>query len=899
MRWAPTPLKRNIDVDKSGERAALRQLSVGDTTYQYYALDSLRDLPGARIGQLPLSLKILLENLLRHTDGKVVTRADVEALARYNPDDQDLDAEIAYFPARIVMPDSSGIPLLADLSAMRDAVVRRDADPDLVNPAIPVDLVVDHSVTAEFTASPTALARNMAEEFTANRERYEFVKWAAQAYRNLRVVPPGMGIVHQVNLEYLSQPIWRQTTSTGVLAYPDTLVGMDSHTPMINALGVLGWGVGGIEAASAMLGEPIMLPVPDVLGCRLVGDRAPGVTSTDIVLAVTERLRKKGVTGKLVEFIGPAARRLSLADRATISNMAPEYGANMGFFPVDDETLRYLRMTGRDEDSVLLTEAYAKAQGMWASDADSAVYADTMEIDIGEVRPSMAGPKRPQDRRALADVASSFTEAFPSGKAQATEHPGRGDVIIAAITSCTNTSNPSVMLAAGLVARNARAKGLKVKPWVKTSFSPGSRVVASYLQQAGLQDALDGLGFQIVGYGCMTCAGASGSLPPDISEALETNKETAVAVLSGNRNFEGRIHPAVKAAYIGSPPLVVAYALAGTILIDIENDPLGTAPDGTPVYLRDVWPSDEEIADHIARFVAPRMFRDNYVAAFKGDDNWTRLRGGEGGTYSWDQASTYLRRPPFFDEGGIAATDRVDIHGARALLVLGDSITTDHISPVGPIQDNSPAGRFLRGNGVSPKDYHSFLARRVNHDVMIRGTFDNPRLRNEMVPGVEGGFTRHVPSGDTLSIPDAADRYAAEQVPVIVIAGREYGTGSSRDWAAKGTKLLGIRAVVAETFERIHRSNLVGMGVLPLQFPDGVTRQTLGLDGSESYDLKLDGVLTPRAQVRLTIRKGAETRDIDLLCRLDTEREVEWYVSGGVLDYVLEKIIASGMKLSA
>ncbi|GGE47412.1 aconitate hydratase [Agaricicola taiwanensis] len=877
--------------------AARRELAVGGKSYTYFALETLTGAEGVDLNRLPISLKILLENLLRHQDGEVVTSEDIMALARGGGSDA---KEIAYFPTRIVMPDSSGIPLLADLSAMRDAILARGGDPELINPAIPVDLVVDHSVTAEFFGSRAALQRNMDEEYAANRERYEFVKWAAQAYRNLRVVPPGMGIVHQVNLEYLSRPIWHEMKAGKALAYPDTLVGLDSHTPMINALGVLGWGVGGIEAASAMLGEPIMMPVPEVLGCHLVGQRAPGVTSTDIVLAVTQRLRQKGVTGKLVEFIGEAARRLSLADRATIANMAPEYGANMGFFPIDDETLRYLRMTGRDEDSVLLAEAYAKAQGMWADHAATAVYTDTLEIDISEVRPSMAGPKRPQDRRALAEVASSFAEAFPKPATSGDARPGHGDIVIASITSCTNTSNPSVMLAAGLLARNARARGLQAKPWVKTSFSPGSRVVADYMAEAGLQPALDELGFHIVGYGCMTCAGASGSLPAEITEAMAANNATAVAVLSGNRNFEGRIHPAVKAAYIGSPPLVIAYALAGTIDIDIERDVLGHASDGTPVTLADIWPSDAEVSDHIARFVAPSMFRDSYASIFGGDGNWAALHGRQGGTYQWDDTSTYLRRPPFFDGAAEPKAETIDIRGARALLMLGDSITTDHISPVGPIQKDSPAGLYLRERGLQPAELHSFLARRVNHDVMIRGTFDNPRLRNEMVPGMEGGMTRLVPGGDIVPVPSAADHYAAADTPLIVIAGREYGTGSSRDWAAKGTRLLGIKAVVAESFERIHRSNLVGMGVLPLQFPEGVTRSSLGLDGQESYDLVLPGgKLVPRGQVRLIIHGPSGRKDVDLLCRLDTEREVEWYVAGGVLHYVLDKISASGVRLSA
>jgi aconitate hydratase len=878
--------------------SARRDLVVGNQTYSYFALDTLTGLPDADIGRLPISLKILLENLLRHEDGTTVTRETIASVASGRT-----DADIPYFPARIVMPDSSGIPLLADLSAMRDAVAARGGNADLVNPAIPVDLVVDHSVTAEFFASRNALQRNMEAEFSANRERYEFVKWASQAYRNLRVVPPGMGIVHQVNLEYLSQPIWTEARGGKTLAFPDTLVGLDSHTPMINALGVLGWGVGGIEAASAMLGEPIMMPVPDVLGCRLVGTRHPGVTSTDIVLTVTERLRRKGVTGKLVEFIGPAARQLSLADRATIANMAPEYGANMGFFPIDEETIRYLTMTGRPEASVLLTEAYAKAQGLWANNAEGSVYAEMMEIDIGEVRPSMAGPKRPQDRRPLAEVASSFTDAFPAPAGQdrgPARHPAHGDLVIAAITSCTNTSNPSVMLAAGLLARNARARGLEVKPWVKTSFSPGSRVVAGYIAEAGLQSSLDELGFHIVGYGCMTCAGASGSLPTEITEAMADNSATAVAVLSGNRNFEGRIHPAVKAAYIGSPPLVIAYALAGNITIDIEHDPIGIDSSGQPVRLADLWPSDEEIADHIARFVAPHMFRNSYASVFKGDANWAGLSARTGGTYAWDDTSTYLLQPPFFAPDATAGSGGSDIMGARALLMLGDSITTDHISPVGPIQPGSPAGQHLRAQGVEPKDLHSFLARRVNHDVMIRGTFDNPRLRNQMVPGREGGFTRHLPDGETMPVPDAADRYAAEGTPLVVIAGREYGTGSSRDWAAKGTRLLGIKAVIAESFERIHRSNLVGMGVLPLEFPAGVTRETLGLTGAEIFDLAFsEHGLAPRTRLRLTIHGEGAPREVDLLCRLDTQREVDWYASGGVLHYVLEKLVPADNRISA
>jgi aconitate hydratase len=848
------------------------------------------------VERLPVALKVLLENLLRHEDGSTVTAREIAALAAW-PNTRRFESEVAYHPVRVVMPDSSGVPLLADLAAMRDAMLRAGADPQRVNPQIPVDLVVDHSVTTDFAGSDDAFAKNLALEYSRNRERYALIRWAQQAYDNFRVLPPGTGIVHQVNLEFLSRPIWSAEIGGALHAFPDTLVGMDSHTPMINALGVLGWGVGGIEAGAAMLGEPLFMPVPEVVGCRLTGKLRPGVTATDLVLAITQGLRARGVIGKMIEYHGPGAAALSLPDRATISNMAPEYGATMGFFGIDAETIRFLAQSGRAPEDVALAEAYAKAQGMWGMDRAGVVFADEVEIDLDSVAPALAGPRRPQDRRRLSDVPASLREAFPAtaGTPAPQGDDNRplqhGDIVLAAITSCTNTSNPASMLGAGLLARNAVRKGLRARPWVKTSLSPGSRVAAEYLRDAGVQDALDALGFQVTGYGCMTCGGGSGPLLPAAAEAIDREELVAAAVLSSNRNFEGRIHPQVRAVYIGSPALVVASAIAGSALRDLDADPLGEDEDGNPVHLRDIWPDPQELAETLTRVVTADAFRRGYGDSLKGDPEWHALPGGSGPTFAWDPASTYLRRPPFFDEMAAPQEPR-DVHGARALLLLGDSITTDHISPAGQIWKTGIVAEYLRSQGVADRDFHSFVARRVNHDVMLRGHFANPRIRNEMLPGTEGGFTRHIPSGEQTTVYEAAQRYGAEGTPLVVIGGKEYGTGSSRDWAAKGTRLLGISAIIAESFERIHRSNLVGMGVLPLQFPPGTDRKTLGLDGSERFDvLGISAGLTPRMTVTLRITRGdGSTQEVPLLCRVDTLREVEWIRHGGVLLYALARM---------
>ncbi|WP_426959444.1 aconitate hydratase AcnA [Muricoccus radiodurans] len=882
-----------------GDRLDARgTMSVGDRAYRFFRLDALRSLPGSDLDRLPIPLKILLENLLRHEDGETVTAEDIANLAGW-PSNPNRGGEIAYFPVRVLMPDSSGIPLMADLTAMRDAMRRMGGDPRAVNPVIPVDMVVDHSVTAEFSGSPDAYDRNLELEYRQNHERYSFLKWCAEHYDRYRVLPPGHGILHQINLEHLTRPIWSAPIGNETYAFPDTLVGMDSHTPMINAAGVLGWGVGGIEAGSAMLGQPISLAIPEVVGCHLYGKRRPGVTSTDLVLAITQALRAMRVVGKLVDFTGPGAAALSLTDRATIANMAPEYGATMGFFAIDEETLRYLRMTGRSEADVALAEAYAKAQGMWGGEARDTVYNDRISIDLGAVEPAMAGPRRPQDRHRLSAVPASFRDAFPARPASPAPHGERamrdGDVIIASITSCTNTSNPSVLMAAGLLARNAAARGLRPKPWVKTSLSPGSRVVADYLEAAGLRAPLDALGFHIVGYGCMTCAGGSGSVAPAVEEAVAAEDLVVSVVLSSNRNFEGRIHPLAKAAYIGSPPLVIAYALAGSVLTDLEADPLGHDRSGQPVHLRDLWPDDAEIENLVRQHVTPDLFRRRYGTGFEPDRFWQAMSGQSDEVFHWDPASDYLVRNPFFDDLPENPRDASDITGARALLILGDSVNTDHISPAGAIWSSSAAATYLRSRGVGPKDFHSFLSRRGNHHVMMRGAWANRLLRNEMLPDMEGGHARHIPSGEVMSVFDAAARYRSEDVPVIVVAGAEYGSGSSRDWAAKGANLLGVRAVLAESFERIHRSNLVGMGVLPLQFPDGVTRRTLGLDGSERFDiLGLAPRITPKSQATLRITKSdGSSQGVTVLCRLDTAREIDWYLNGGVLQYVFRNLLRS------
>lgn len=879
---------------------ARHTLSVGERQYDYYSLEAAAGAGLGDVGSLPFSLKVLLENLLRWEDGRTVTIDDVRAVAEWLGS-RSSDREIAYRPARVLMQDFTGVPAVVDLAAMRDAMVARNGDPAKINPLVPVDLVIDHSVMVNASGSAGALSTNVEMEYERNRERYEFLRWGQQAFDGFRVVPPGTGICHQVNLEYLAQVVWTGADNGTTVAYPDTLVGTDSHTTMVNGLAVLGWGVGGIEAEAAMLGQPISMLIPEVVGFKLTGEMKEGTTATDLVLMVVQMLRKKGVVGKFVEFYGDGLDNLSLADQATIANMAPEYGATCGFFPISRATIDYLTFSGRDPERVALVEAYAKAQGMWrdASTPDP-VFTDTLELDLGSVEPSLAGPKRPQDRVPLSQAAASFAGGFAdlSGRSERREIPVEGAnyaladsaVVIAAITSCTNTSNPAVLIGAGLVARNARRQGLSVKPWVKTSFAPGSQVVTDYLEAGGLQSDLDALGFNLVGYGCTTCIGNSGPLPEGINKAIESGDLTVAAVLSGNRNFEGRVHPLTRANYLASPPLVVAYALAGSMDVDLLNDPLGIGEEGQPVYLRDIWPSNAEIQDVMNSVLTPEMFRNRYANVFAGDAAWQSMAASTGRTYAWQDASTYVRHPTFF-EGG-AATGFTNITGARALAMLGDSVTTDHISPAGSIKTDGPAGAYLIGHGVEPRDFNSYGSRRGNHEVMMRGTFANIRIRNEIAPGTEGGVTRHLPDGEVMSIYDASMKYQADGVPLVVIAGTEYGSGSSRDWAAKGTRLLGVSAVVVESFERIHRSNLVGMGILPLQFPDGVNRKTLGLDGTETFDLTgLDGAIEPRMTVTLTVHRGdASTDEVPLLCRIDTLDEIEYFKSGGILQYVLGRL---------
>ena len=900
------------------------ELQVGSRRYHYFSLDKIADQGWGDIRQLPFSLKVLLENLLRFEDGESVTVEDVQALVRW-PEQRTSDREIAYRPARVLMQDFTGVPGIVDLAAMRDAIVAAGGNPDRINPLTPVDLVIDHSVMVDRFGNPQAFAENVEIEFQRNRERYEFLRWGQKAFDNFRVVPPGTGICHQVNLEYLAKGVWSSEDDNQRLwAYPDTLVGTDSHTTMINGLGVLGWGVGGIEAEAAMLGQPVSMLIPEVIGFRLEGKLREGVTATDLVLTVTEMLRKKGVVGKFVEFFGDGLADLSLADRATIGNMAPEYGATCGFFPIDHRTTEYLKLSGRDDDTIALVEAYCKAQGLWReSGQPDPVFTDTLTLDLADVVPSLAGPKRPQDRVPLTGVRAAFLDVLskelgpqsneeakleseggghtaigsePSG-AMPVEIDGEqhllrhGDVVIAAITSCTNTSNPSVMLAAGLLARNAVARGLRRKAWVKTSLAPGSKVVTDYLSKAGLQDDLDQLGFNLVGYGCTTCIGNSGPLPPSIDKAIAQGDLIVASVLSGNRNFEGRVHQSVKTNWLASPPLVVAYALAGTVRIDFDTEPLGQDAQGHDVFLRDLWPSSADIQKALLS-VSGDMFRKQYASVFEGDDMWRSLPVGDAQTYDWRADSTYIQHPPYF-EGLTAAVPPVQpVKSARILALLGDSITTDHISPAGAIKADSPAGHYLQGHGVEPIDFNSYGSRRGNHEVMMRGTFANIRIRNEMVPDVEGGFTRHVPEGEVLPIYGAAMRYRSDGVPTVVIAGKEYGTGSSRDWAAKGTVLLGVRAVIAESFERIHRSNLIGMGVLPLQFPAGTTRHTLGLDGTEEVDIPtLDNSISAGQSIEVIFRKGDQAQSVAMLCRLDTATEEEYYRHGGILHYVLRKMM--------
>jgi len=860
------------------------------------------DAIGADTSKLPLSLKILLENLLRHEDGRSVTRDDIVALARW-PERRHAEREISFYPARVIMPDSSGVPLIADLSAMRDAMVAGGADPKMVNPVVPVDLIVDHSVLAENTASADAFQKNIELEFEQNRERYVFLKWAQKSYTNLSIVPPASGIIHQVNLEHLAQPV-RTAADKGRIAFPDSLVGLDSHTPMVNSLGVFGWGVGGIEAASAILGEPVSMIIPDVIGARLVGRLREGVTGTDLALTIVQKLRAKSVVGKIVEFFGPGLTTLKLPDRATIANMAPEYGATMGFFPIDSETIRYLSETGRPAEAVSLTEKYAKIQGLWAGSGNPQ-FTDVIEIDLDKIETSLAGPKRPQDRVALADVPGVFTSIFsPDSKSKSqpeelhrADRPMQdGDIIIAAITSCTNTSNPSVMVRAGLLARNAVARGLCSKRWVKTSLSPGSRVVSAYLKKAQLQNHLDQLGFQIAGYGCMTCSGGSGSLAKNISAEIDKSKLKVASVLSGNRNFEGRIHPQAVANFLASPPLVVAYALAGSLLIDLNHDPLGISPNGERVFLRDIWPLDEDVDAIIKQTLTPQLYEREYSSIEHGGSQWINLPADSRATFSWDPASTYLRQPPFLSKSPESAADRSSIRGARILALLGDDITTDHISPGGAISSKSAAGRYLIDQGVAPRDFNNFLARRANHEVMIRGTFGSLQLKNEMAPGWEGAMTEYVPAKEIMTIFEASERYRKDRVPLVVIAGANYGTGSSRDWAAKGPALLGVRAVVAESFERIHRSNLIGMGILPLEFTLGENRKSLRFDGSETLDIFMPSERGRGAVKALISRQNGEKQEIGLICRIDTGLEAEWYANGGVLPHVLAKLLRNNRR---
>jgi aconitate hydratase len=878
-----------------------RTLSVDGKNYDYYSLPEAAKTLGD-ISRLPVSLKILLENVLRFENGSSYKVDDAKAIAGWLAAAHS-DREVPFKPARILMQDFTGVPAVVDLAAMRDGITRLGGSPEKVNPLVPVDLVIDHSVQVDVYARPDALQKNVDIEFERNAERYRFLRWGQEAFDNFRVVPPGTGICHQVNLEYLGQCVWTSSDAGTNFAYPDTLYGTDSHTTMVNGLGILGWGVGGIEAEAAMLGQPIAMLIPDVIGFRLTGRLPEGATATDLVLTVTQMLRSKGVVGKFVEYFGPGLDQLGLADRATIGNMAPEYGATCGFFPVDQVALNYLHLTGRDEHRIKLTEAYLKAQGMFREPGmPDPVFSDTLELDLGTVVPSVAGPKRPQDRVALKDVSASFKAELTKGLGVPENEAGvsvkvegknyeltHGDVVIAAITSCTNTSNPSVLVAAGLVARKANARGLKPKPWVKTSLAPGSQVVTEYLDKSGLTKDLDALGFETVGYGCTTCIGNSGPLDDAIVDAIEDNKLVGAAVISGNRNFEGRVHANVRANYLASPPLVVAYALLGKVTVDITTEPLGIGSDGQPVYLKDVWPTNKEIADVIATSLSRDQFLKRYGEVTKGPKQWQSIEvDTDSDTYRWSDGSTYVKNPPYFDGITMELPPVTDVHGARILAELGDSITTDHISPAGSIRKTSPAGDYLLERQVTQANFNSYGARRGNHEIMMRGTFANIRIRNEMLTNVEGGMTKHLPSGDVIPIYDAAMRYKQEGVPLVIFGGKEYGTGSSRDWAAKGTFLLGAKAVIVESFERIHRSNLVGMGVLPLTFAPGMDRKSLGITGEEIIDVVGLDDLKPGMDLTLVIhRPDGRTEQVPVRCRIDTADEVEYYRHGGILQYVL------------
>ena len=890
-------------VDTFGTRTELR---VGNQGYDIFRLDLLEKAGLKSVSSLPVSLKVLLENLLRQEDNHHVNRADIEALASWKPTAKQ-EKEIAFMPARVLMQDLTGVPAVVDLAAMREAMKRLGGDPKKINPLVPVDLVIDHSVQVDYFGTPDAFQKNSKIEYERNTERYAFLRWGQRAFDNFRLIPPDTGICHQVNLEYLAPVVFRAKREGATLAYPDTVVGTDSHTPMINGLGVVGWGVGGIEAEAALLGQPIIMLIPEVIGFKLHGKLPAGATATDLVLTVVQMLRKKGVVEKFVEFYGSGLSSLSLADRATIGNMGPEYGATIGYFPIDEETLRYLRLTGRDPDLIRLVEAYAKEQGMFRTDTSpDPLFTDTLELDLGTVVPSVAGPRRPQDRIPLTESKKAFKEALPSlmkggdaGKKMALEingnkvELGHGAVVISAITSCTNTSNPSVLIGAGLLAKKAAEKGLTRKPWVKTSLAPGSKVVTEYLRDSGLLTHLEKAGFHVVGYGCTTCIGNSGPLPEPVQNAVQEGNLVVAAVLSGNRNFEGRIHANVRANYLASPPLVVAYALAGTMDIDVYKEPLGSDSQGKPVFLKDIWPTPQEVQQVMSQSVRSEMFKKEYSQATEGDEQWKRMPVPEGELFKWDTQSTYVREAPYFENMSKTPGQLSDIKGARSLALLGDSVTTDHISPAGSIERNGPAARYLTNNDVLPQDYNQYGARRGNHEVMMRGTFANIRLKNLLAPGTEGGVTVHLPDKKQMSIFDAAMQYQKEGVPLVVIAGKEYGSGSSRDWAAKGPRLLGAKAVIAESYERIHRSNLIGMGILPLQFKAGENLSSLGLTGFEKFDVA--GIaaglkLRQQVTVKATGDDGKFT-EFAAICRIDTPAELDYYRHGGILEYVLRQLL--------
>jgi aconitate hydratase len=880
------------------------KLTVKGKNYSFFSLKKAVAKGLGDINSLPYSLKVLMENLLRNEDGESVRQDDIRSMGQWLENRRSSN-EIAYYPARVLMQDFTGVPAVVDLAAMRDAMKNLGGNVSEINPQVPVDLVIDHSVSVDKFGHDNSFEQNVDLEFKRNKERYEFLKWGKSSFKNFNVVPPGTGICHQVNLENIGRVVWTREEGNEVIAYCDTLVGTDSHTTMINGLSVLGWGVGGIEAEAAMLGQAVTMLIPEVIGFRLEGALPEGATATDLVLRVVEMLRKKGVVGKFVEFFGPGLDFLSLADRATISNMAPEYGATCGFFPIDSETINYLRFSGRSEDQVELVEAYAKEQGLWRDDSHKTVYTDTLTLDVSSVTPSIAGPKRPQDRINLDSASTNFQtvlkETFKVDHVEeCVEVEGKdfqlahGDITIAAITSCTNTSNPSVMLAAGLVAKKAFDLGLKVKPWVKTSLAPGSQVVSDYLEKAGLQHALNGLGFNLVGYGCTTCIGNSGPLNPEIVDAINKGNLVVTSVLSGNRNFEGRISQNVKANYLASPPLVVAYAIAGSMKVDITKDPIGKDSKGSPVYLKDIWPSNAEIAECLRTAINTQMFKDRYANVFNGTSDWQNIAIKEGEIFDWNSQSTYIQNPPFFEGITSETTDVGDIINANALAILGDSVTTDHISPAGSIKADSPAGLYLQAKKIAPEDFNSYGSRRGNHEVMMRGTFANIRIKNLMLDGVEGGFTRHIPTGETLSIYDAAMKYVDAKTPLVVIAGKEYGTGSSRDWAAKGTRLLGVKTVIAESFERIHRSNLIGMGVLPLQFQDGQGAKSFNLTGNETFTLKgIHNQFAPSEKITLEITKeDGEVIRTEVISRIDTKNELNYYLNGGILQFVLRNLNA-------